>query len=121
MATYADRNVVQTEEGKKLKYRSLCTDIQRTWNIKCMIIMVITGVTGVVTNGLRKNLEPIPGKHSILSLKKTAILETSYIIRKVLQCETGNLSGGDRCWFKSRSERGKRHVTTTTTTTTTTT
>ena len=37
---------------------------------------------------LRKNLEAVPGKHSIHSLKKTAILGTSHIIRKVLQCET---------------------------------
>jgi len=29
----------------------------------------------------------IPGKHSIDSLQKTAILGTSHIIRKVLQCE----------------------------------
>jgi hypothetical protein len=37
---------------------------------------------------LRKNLEAIPGKHSIDSLQKKAILGTSHIIRKVLQCET---------------------------------
>ena len=36
---------------------------------------------------LRKNLEAVPGKHSIDSLHKTAILGTSDIIRKVLQCE----------------------------------
>ena len=29
----------------------------------------------------------VPGKHSIDSLQKTAILGTSHIIRKVLQCE----------------------------------
>jgi hypothetical protein len=34
------------------------------------------------------NLEVIPGKHSIYSLQKTAILGTSHIIRKVLQPET---------------------------------
>ena len=40
------------------------------------------------SNGsLRKNLEAVPGKHSIDSLQKTAILGTSNIIRKVLQCE----------------------------------
>jgi len=33
-------------------------------------------------------LEIVPGKHSIDSLQKTAILGTSHIIRKVLQCET---------------------------------
>ena len=35
-----------------------------------------------------KNLEAVPGKHSIDSLQKTAICGTSHIIRKVLQCET---------------------------------
>jgi hypothetical protein len=37
---------------------------------------------------LRKNLEATPGKHSIDSLQKTAVLGTSHIIRKVLPCET---------------------------------
>jgi hypothetical protein len=45
---------------------------------------------------LKKNLEVIPGKHSIHSLQKTAILETSHIIQKVLQFETGSLSGGNQ-------------------------
>jgi len=33
---------------------------------------------------LRQNLEAVPGRHSINSLQKTAILGTSYVI---LQCE----------------------------------
>ena len=57
------------------------------WNMKRMIIPIITGATVIVTNGLKKNLEAVPGKHSIDSLQKTAILGTSHIIRKVLQCE----------------------------------
>jgi hypothetical protein len=40
-----------------------------------------------VTRSLKKNLEAVPGKHSIDSLQKTAILGTSHIIRKVLQCD----------------------------------
>jgi len=36
---------------------------------------------------LKENLEAVPGRHSIDSLQKTAILGTSHIIRKVLQCE----------------------------------
>ena len=35
-------------------------------------------------NSLRKSLEAVPGKHSVDSLQKTAILGTSHII---LQCE----------------------------------
>jgi hypothetical protein len=83
----ADRNVVQKEAEKKLKYKSLGIEIQRMWNLKCTIIPVITGATGIVTRSSRKNLETVPGKHSIVSLQKTAILGTSHIIRKVLQCE----------------------------------
>jgi hypothetical protein len=56
---------------------------------------VIIGATGIVTRGLKKHLETIPGKHSIDSLqKKTAVLGTSHIIRKVLQSETRSLSVG---------------------------
>ena len=85
VAIPADRNVVQKE--KKLKYKSLCTEIQQMWNLKCTIVPVIIGATGIVTRSLKKNLETIPGKHSIDSIQKTAILGTSHIIRKVLQCE----------------------------------
>ena len=87
VAIPTDRNVVQKEAEKKLKYKSLCIVIQQMWNLKCTIIPIIIGVTGIVTRSLRKNLEAVPGKHSIDSLQKTAILGTSHIIRKVLQCE----------------------------------
>ena len=57
------------------------------WNLKCTITPVIIGATEIVTKGLRKNLEAMPGKHSIDSLHETTILGTSHIIRKVLQSE----------------------------------
>ena len=77
------------------------------WNLKFTIIPVIIGATGIVTRSLRKNLEAVPRKHSIGSLQKTAILETSHIIRKVLQCEAWSVSVGDHCWFE-RSAGKKR-------------
>ena len=78
---------MQKGEKKKLKYKSLCIGIQRMWNLKCSIVPVIIGATGIVTRSLRKNLETVPGRHSIDSVQKTAVLGTSHIIRKVLQCE----------------------------------
>jgi hypothetical protein len=45
-----------------------------------MVIPVIIRATGIVTKCLKTSLETIPGKHSINSLEKTAILETSHII-----------------------------------------
>jgi hypothetical protein len=56
--------------------------------MKCDIIPVVIGATGIVTKCLKKTLEAVPGKHSIESLQKTAVLGTSHVIRKVLQSET---------------------------------
>ena len=58
------------------------------WNLKCAIIPAIIGATGIVTRSLKKNLDAVPGRHSIDSPQKTAILGTSHIIRKVPQCES---------------------------------
>ena len=87
MAIPADRNIMQKEAEKKLKYKSLCIEMQRMRKMKCTIVPVIIGATGIVTTSLRKHLEAAPGKHSIDSLQMTAILGTSHIERKVLQCE----------------------------------
>jgi hypothetical protein len=110
VAIPADRNVVQKEAEKKLKCKSLGIEIKRMWNLNCTIIPVIIRATGMVTKSLRKSLEDIPGKYSIDSLQKTAILGTSHIIRKVLQCETRSLGGGGHRLLK-RSTRKKRSVT----------
>jgi hypothetical protein len=80
------------------------------WNLKCTVTPVIIGATGIVTKSLRKSPEAVPGKHSIDSLQQTAVLGTAHIIRKVLRCETGSLSGGGRRWFKG-SAGEKRSVT----------
>jgi hypothetical protein len=56
VAISADRNVVQKEAENKLKYKSLCTEIQRIWNVQCVIVPVIRGATGTVTEGLTLSL-----------------------------------------------------------------
>ena len=55
-------------------------------------------------------LEAVLGKFSTDSLQKTAVFGTSHVIRKILQCETWSLSGGDQHWFK-RSAMEKTAVT----------
>jgi hypothetical protein len=72
VAIPSDKKVILKEADKKLKYKNLSIEDQRMWNMKCYVIPVIIGTTGIV----RK------------SLQKTAILGTSHIIRKVLQAET---------------------------------
>ena len=86
LAIPGDRKVTQKEAEKKTKIQ----EFMYMWNVylKCMIIPVIIGLTGLVKKGFKKNLEAIPGKHSIDSLEKTAILGTSHTIWKVMQSET---------------------------------
>jgi len=37
------------EAEKKFKYKSLCIEIQQMWNLKCTIVPVIIGATGILT------------------------------------------------------------------------
>jgi hypothetical protein len=69
VAMPSDRNVIENESEKKLKYKNLSIEIQQMRNMKCFVMAVITGATGIVSKTL-KNLERIPGQHSIDSLQK---------------------------------------------------
>jgi hypothetical protein len=81
VAIPSDRNVIQKESEKKLKYKNFSIEIQRMWNLKCLVIPVIIGATGIVTSGndTRKAFNRFS--------TKTAVLGTSHILRKVLQSE----------------------------------
>jgi hypothetical protein len=70
VAIPSDRNVVNKEAEKKLEYKNLSIEIQQMRNMKCLVIPVVIGATGIVTKGLKNYLEAIPGKHSIDSLQK---------------------------------------------------
>jgi hypothetical protein len=74
VAIPSDKNVIQ-KEAEKLKYKNLSIEIQRMWNMKCFVIPVIIGATGIVSTSLQKYLETIPGQHSIDSLQKLPYLE----------------------------------------------
>jgi hypothetical protein len=50
----SERNVIQKEADKKLRYKNVNIDFQRMWNMKCFDIPVISGATGIVTIGLNK-------------------------------------------------------------------
>ena len=84
VAIPGDRNVINKEAEKILKYKDLVIEIQRMWNVKANVIPVIIGATGTISKSLRQYLSNIPGKHEIKELQKTAILGTAHILRKVL-------------------------------------
>ena len=84
VAISGDRNVIKKEAEKILKYEDLITEIQRMWNVKAKVILVITGATGTISKSLRQYPCNIPGKHENRELQNTAILGTSHTLWKVL-------------------------------------
>jgi hypothetical protein len=73
-----DRNVIQEEAEKVLKYKDLTIEMQRTWNVKTRVIPVIIGATGTFSELFRKYVSTIPGNREVRELQKTAILGTAH-------------------------------------------
>jgi hypothetical protein len=84
VAVPGDRNVIQKEAEKILKYKDLTIEIQRMWSVKTRVIPVIIGVTRTISKLFRKYVSTVPGNHKVKELQKTAILGTAHILRKVL-------------------------------------
>jgi hypothetical protein len=48
--------VIKKEAEKILKYKNLIIEIQRMWNVKAKVILVIIGATGTVSKSLGQYL-----------------------------------------------------------------
>jgi hypothetical protein len=83
VAISGDRNVINKEAEKILKYKDFIIERQRMWNVEANVIPVITGATGTVSKSVRQYLSNIQRKHEIEELQKTAILGTAHLLRKV--------------------------------------
>jgi hypothetical protein len=84
VAIPGDRNVIQKEAEKILKYKDLTIEIQHKRNVKTRVIPVVIGATGTISKSFRKYVSTIPGNHDTRELQKTAILGTAHRLRKVL-------------------------------------
>jgi hypothetical protein len=63
VAIPGDRNVIQKEVEKILKYKDLTIEIQRMWNVKTKVIPIIIGATGTISKSFIKYVSTIPGNH----------------------------------------------------------
>jgi hypothetical protein len=70
VAIPGDRNVIQTEAEKILKYKDVTVEIQRMWNVKTRVIPVIIGATGIVSKSFRKYVSTIPGSMKLTNYRK---------------------------------------------------
>ena len=92
VAISGDRNVIQKEAEKILKYKDLTREIQRMWNVKTKVIPVIIGATGTISKSFRKYVSNIPGNHEVKELQKTAF--TAHILRKILMQKYNRFNTG---------------------------
>jgi len=84
VAISGDRNVIEKEAEKILKYIDLTRETECMWNVKARVIPVIIGATGTISRSFRKYVSDIPGNHDVKEIQKTVILGTAHILRKVL-------------------------------------
>jgi hypothetical protein len=82
VAIPGDRNVIQKEAEKILKYKDLTIEIQRMWNVKTRVKPVIIAATGTISKSFRKYVSTIPGNHDVREIQKNALLGTAHILRK---------------------------------------
>jgi hypothetical protein len=84
----SDGNVIQKVAAKKLKHKNLSMEVQRMWKMECFVIPVMIGAIGIVSKSLKNIWKQYQDNIQYIPYKKTVILGTSHIIRKVLQAET---------------------------------
>jgi hypothetical protein len=82
VAIPGDRNVIQREAEKILKYEDLTIEIQHMWNVKTRVIPVIIGATGTISKSFRKYVCTTPGQHEVTELQKTAYWALHTYFRK---------------------------------------
>lgn len=80
----SDYNIAKKECEKLSKYCDLKIECQRMWNMKCKVIPIVIGATGVVSKEFCKYTSNISEKLRPDQIQKTAILGTAYILRKLL-------------------------------------
>ena len=86
IAVPADVRVGEKEREKMEKYEDLKREIGRLWKLKMVeAIPVVIGALGSVTKEFDGWIEKLGIRNNVGVMQKTALLETTRILRKVLQ------------------------------------
>jgi len=97
MWQYTQIEILCKPTQKKLKFKTLSIELQRIWILKCTIVPVIIGATGIVTRSLKEKFGNCTRKAYVRFTTKNNW--KSHIIRKVLHCESSSLNSGNHRWF----------------------
>ena len=79
-----DVNVRMKENEKITKYGALRKELTKMWGGKCVIIPVVVGGLGAVSNDAEKHLKSLPGNVKMSLCQKITVLGSNKILQSVL-------------------------------------
>ena len=84
IAIPGDQNIIVKEQEKIEKYQDLQKELGKLWKLKAEIVPVVVGAFSTISHNLKFYLKNIDIPIVTSCLQKTAILETTFILRRVL-------------------------------------
>ena len=84
-AVPADHRIKLEEFEKKDKYLDLARELKKLWNMQVTIIPIVIGAFGTLTKVLLKGLEDLEVGGRVETIKKTSLLRTARILRRILE------------------------------------
>ena len=84
-AVRRDENTQHKQLEKIDKYQLLKIELEQLWKVKIMMIPVVVGALGAITDRLPGCLAQLPGTISEVELQKSALLGTTQVLRRVLR------------------------------------
>ena len=86
VAVPGDKQIIHKEKDKIEKYQNLKREIQWLWNLKEIdVILFILGTLGSITKNFEKYPDNIGIKIDLHTVRKTTLLGTAGLLRKVLE------------------------------------
>ena len=80
-----DWSILERENFKVEKYQDLKREVAKLWNVRPVVIPVVVGTLGMVTNRLEGFIRKIGVDVSVELLQKACLLGTARILRRVLE------------------------------------
>ena len=84
-AVPADHRIKLKECEKKNKYLDFPGELKKLWNMNVLMVPIVIGAFGTVTEGLLKGLEELNVGGRVETIQTTALLKTARILRGVLE------------------------------------
>ena len=81
----ADHRVKLKESEKRNKYLDLAREQKKIWNMKVTGIRIVIGSLGTVNKGLVEGPENLEIRGRVETIKSTALLRLTRILRSVLE------------------------------------